>query len=104
MIQDLYQSIYEVVSEIPEGFVMSYGDVAKRAGVKSARWVGRAMHANTDPQHVPCHRVVHANGALAPQYAFGGRDVQKRKLLDEGVKFVGERVHMPTCSAAQNVM
>lgn len=99
MIQELFQSIYEIVSEIPQGRVLSYGDVARLAGVGSPRWVGRAMHANTDPQHVPCHRVVHANGALAPQYAFGGRDVQKQKLLDEGVEFIGERVNMTTCRA-----
>ena len=100
----MFESIYEVVTEIPKGYVMSYGDVAKLAGVKNPRWVGRAMHANTDPQHIPCHRVVHADGSLAPQYAFGGRNVQKEKLLHEGVKFIGERVNMATCRASQNVM
>lgn len=104
MIQDMFDSIYEIVAAIPAGFVMSYGDVAKLAGVKNPRWVGRAMHMNSNPQHIPCHRVVHVDGALAPHYAFGGRDVQKEKLLYEGVKFIGERVNMTTCRALQNVM
>lgn len=90
----MFENIYAVVAEIQQGHVMSYQAVAEAAGVKSARWVGRAMHANTDPETVPCHRVVHRNGKLAPLYAFGGKEVQRKKLLDEGVQFVGDRVRM----------
>lgn len=90
----MFEKIYAVVAEIPRGQVMSYQAVAMAAGVKSARWVGRAMHANTDSETVPCHRVVHRDGKLAPAYAFGGKEVQRNKLLSEGVQFVGDRVKM----------
>jgi len=90
----MFEKIFAVVAEIPQGKVMSYQAVAEAAGVKSPRWVGRAMHANTDSETVPCHRVVHQNGELAPAYAFGGHEVQREKLLEEGVTFVGDRVKM----------
>lgn len=90
----MFEKIYAVVAEIPFGQVMFYQAVAEAAGVKSPRWVGRAMHANTDPETIPCHRVVHRDGTLAPAYAFGGKEVQRKKLLDEGVQFVGDRVKM----------
>jgi methylated-DNA-protein-cysteine methyltransferase-like protein len=99
----MFEQIYAVVAEIPEGKVMSYADVARAAGVKSARWVGRAMHENDDPETVPCHRVVHSDGALAPGYAFGGKDVQKQRLLDEGVVFIGDKVDMSTCTSVTHM-
>lgn len=90
----MFEKIYAVVAEIPFGQVMSYQAVAEAAGIKSPRWVGRAMHANKDSETIPCHRVVHRDGTLAPAYAFGGKEVQRKKLLDEGVRFIGERVKM----------
>ncbi len=90
----MFENIYAVVAEIPRGQVMSYQAVAEAAGVKSPRWVGRAMHANTDSETIPCHRVVHKNGELAPEYAFGGKEIQRKKLLDEGVQFIGDKVKM----------
>lgn len=90
----MFEKIYAIVAEIPRGQVMSYQAVAEAAGVKSPRWVGRAMHANTDPEAIPCHRVVHRDGTLAPAYAFGGKEVQRKKLLDEGVQFIGDKVKM----------
>lgn len=99
----MFEKIYAVVAEIPAGKVMSYQDVAEAAGVGSPRWVGRAMHANDDPEHVPCHRVVHADGKLAPAYAFGGKEVQKQKLLAEGVIFDGEKVAMDRCTFVTHV-
>jgi len=67
---------------------MTYGKVAKAIGTRDARRVGQALHANKDP-NTPCHRVVFADGSLAPGYAFGGEKEQRKKLQAEGVKFVG---------------
>lgn len=91
---DAAQRIYQVVSQIPRGKVMSYSDVAKAVGIKSARFVGTALHKNTDPEHVPCHRVVRQDGKLADQYAFGGRNIQEARLRHEGVVFVLGRVNL----------
>jgi len=83
-----FEEVYEVVRKIPKGEVMTYGEVAKAIGTRDARRVGQALHANKDP-NTPCHRVVFADGSLAPGYAFGGEKEQRKKLQAEGVKFVG---------------
>ncbi len=82
-----YGRIYDVVKHIPEGKVMTYGQVARIANVATPRVVGFALHVNPDEQHIPCHRVVFADGSLTQGYAFGGEGVQKERLLKEGVVF-----------------
>jgi methylated-DNA-protein-cysteine methyltransferase related protein len=87
-----YERIYAVVKRIPRGRVMTYGEVARQSGAKSARLVGRALHANPDPKMIPCHRVVFANGRLSPAFAFGGLLEQKKRLQSEGVLIATNRV------------
>ena len=84
---NFFDRVYEVVRKIPEGKVMTYGQIAEIIGTKDSRRVGHALHANKDP-NVPCHRVVNKDGRLAPGYAFGGAGEQKARLLSEGVEFV----------------
>lgn len=92
-----FQQVYEVVRRIPKGRVITYGDIAKAVGTKDARRVGQALHANGDPQ-IPCHRVVFADGSLAPGYAFGGERKKRERLEQEGVEFTEEgRVNLETC-------
>ena len=79
------QKVYKVVSSIPKGKVMTYGEVAKKAGT-SPRAVGRILHINPTPIEVPCHRVVFSNGSLSEGFAFGGIKKQKELLVKEGVK------------------
>ena len=81
-------AVYEVVRQIPTGRVATYGQVARMAGrPRNARFVGFALHANPEPGHIPCHRVVFKDGSLAPGFAFGGEDEQRRLLEREGVGF-----------------
>ena len=86
---NFFQRVYATVKKIPEGKVMTYGQVADILGTKDARRVGHALHANHNLQ-VPCHRVVNKDGRLAPGYAFGGAGEQKARLLSEGVEFRDE--------------
>ena len=82
------ESVYELVRQIPAGRVASYGQVARMVGrPRNARFVGFALHANPEPGVIPCHRVVFKDGSLAPGFAFGGPDEQRRMLEDEGVDF-----------------
>lgn len=85
----VFQKIYQVVSLIPKGKVLTYKKVAELAGVKNPRIVGFAMHSNKDYQHVPCHRVVGSNGRLTG-YARGGIKIKKEILENEGVCFLNE--------------
>ncbi|MBQ6395739.1 MAG: MGMT family protein [Atopobiaceae bacterium] len=83
-----FERVYEVVRCIPEGYVCSYGQVARMVGEpRKARFVGFALHSNPEPGVIPCHRVVFKDGSLASGFAFGGPDVQRHLLEAEGVAF-----------------
>lgn len=87
--------VFEVVRQIPRGKVSTYGQVARLIGApRSARYVGYALRANPapgiDPDSIPCHRVVFKDGRMATGFAFGGEEVQRNMLADEGVGFDDE--------------
>lgn len=86
---DFQERVFEAVAKIPKGNVASYGDIATAAGSpKASRAVGNILHNNPLPGIIPCHRVVHSDGHLAPAFAFGGEEAQKKLLISEGVTFV----------------
>lgn len=78
--------IYEIlcaVSEIPEGRVASYGQIARLIGRdKNARLVGKALSQAALYGDYPCHRVVNHAGRTAP-----GFTAQRFLLEQEGVAF-----------------
>lgn len=81
------QLVYRCVQRIPRGKVSTYGRIAEACGCpRGARAVGMALHRNPKPGEIPCHRVVNREGRLAPAFAFGGVDEQRRLLEDEGVE------------------
>jgi O-6-methylguanine DNA methyltransferase len=83
------RAAWQVLREIPRGQVITYGELATRAGKPgAARAAGSACGANRIPLFVPCHRVVAASGLGG----FGGGLTLKRVLLAmEGVRSPGER-------------
>ena len=88
MSSSVFEKIYGVVRTIPKGRVATYGMVAMLAGnPRWARVVGYALHVNPEPGVIPCHRVVNRNGQVAAGFAFGGGDVQRALLENEGVRF-----------------
>lgn len=95
---DFSQNVYRAVQKIPRGKVSNYGCIAFLAGKpRAARGVGFVLHRNPDPEHIPCHRVVFKDGSLCKGYVFGGPDVQRQKLIEEGVAFLPDgRVDMET--------
>ena len=89
----LNDKVYEFVRNIPRGKVATYGQIALHLGNRNfARAVGNILHNNPDPEHIPCHRVVNAQGKLARSYAFGGIDAQRCLLESEGVVFKNDLV------------
>jgi methylated-DNA-protein-cysteine methyltransferase-like protein len=61
-----FKPIWEVVSRIPTGCVLTYGEVAKRAGFpRGARQVSTALHAAPARLKLPWHRVVGAGGRIS---------------------------------------
>jgi methylated-DNA-protein-cysteine methyltransferase related protein len=81
-----FENIYNIVSKIPKGKVTTYGAISKFLGI-NPRVVGFALHANKDPQSVPCHRVINSKGEISLGFAFGGPDAQRKLLIKEGIKF-----------------
>jgi methylated-DNA-protein-cysteine methyltransferase-like protein len=80
--------VYEIAAQIPEGKVMTYGQIATQLGKpRAAREVGQAMAITPAELQIPCHRVVNKSGAMAPGYVFGGADKQRAMLEQEGVTF-----------------
>ena len=66
---DFAREVGQVVSAIPYGRVLTYGDVAALAGRPScARQVGQILGAMGFMSSVPCHRVVNAQGRTAPHW------------------------------------
>jgi len=91
-ILNLQTVVYEIVKQIPEGRVTTYGQISKMIQNLNSKFkitprvVGFILHRNTD-QAVPCHRVVTKNGRIAKNFAFGGWQKQRRRLIAEGIKF-----------------
>lgn len=74
----------EVVRNIPRGEVLTYKEVATRAGnPKAARAVANIMAANYDPK-IPCHRVIRTDGTLGG-YNRGGVTKKRAILISEGL-------------------
>ena len=87
------QAVYGVTAQIPQGRVMTYGDVARAAGRPgAARAVGLALHRNPFLGQVPCHRVVRSDGTVGG-YVLGNREKCAR-LRQEGVSIQKQRVNM----------
>lgn len=99
MAGDFDKRVFEVVAQIPEGKVATYGQIAAMIGApRSARFVGFALRRNPVPGTMPCHRVVFADGRICEGYVFGGPGMQRALLQDEGVVFVDEmHVDLDTC-------
>ena len=77
--------VYLALLEVPSGATISYGELARRIGCRSAQAVGQALKRNPFAPDVPCHRVVAADGSLGGYN--GRRDGEqlerKRQLLEK---------------------
>lgn len=89
--EGFFERVYQMVEQVPEGMVATYGQIAKLVGEpRRARYVGYALHVNPRPGIIPCHRIVFADGRLAPGFAFGGPEAQRELLEAEGVSFLAD--------------
>ncbi len=87
--KDLYEQIYEVVSQIPRGRVTTYGAIASHLGVASgARMVGYALNRSAKTG-IPAHRVLNRLGQLTGRAHFPD-DTMRERLEQEGVTFTEE--------------
>ena len=80
----LYARIYDVVRQVPEGKVATYGDIAAMVGDCDARTVGYALNELPKRQQgdVPWQRIINSQGGIST-----ASERQRRLLEAEGIKF-----------------
>jgi deoxyribonuclease V len=81
---NLFDYTYNLVRQIPDGKISSYGEVAKALGdIIASRAVGRMMNQNPDADTMPCFKIVHSDGRIG---GFGlGIDDKIRRLKEDNV-------------------
>jgi methylated-DNA-protein-cysteine methyltransferase related protein len=88
-----FEEVYEVAKLIPRGRATSYGAISAYLGLKSgARMIGWAMNAAHQDKTIPAHRVVNRNGLLTGKHHFETAETMERKLLEEGIQVVDDRI------------
>ena len=88
---DLRDMIYQLMSQLPDDKVTTYGDLAALAGHPYlARQVGEIAHGG--PTELPWHRLVNFQGGLAVGFP-GGQEVQ-RQLLEQDDILVDENMRV----------
>lgn len=76
--------VHCMVAQIPNGKVMTYGQIAVLCGHPgAARVVGQIAHFG-EP-NLPWHRVVNASGGMANGFVPNGPEYQAKLLVEEGV-------------------
>lgn len=89
------QVIYEKLLEVPRGRVTTYGDLARALDSRAYQAVGQALRNNPYAPHVPCHRVVKADGRIGGFMGqTNGTAIAKKKALlqSEGVQIKNGQV------------
>ena len=89
------EKVYEYLTKIPKGKVVTYGQIAEYLGNKKlSRVVGNILHSNPDPIKYPCYKVVNSKGNLSNNFGDGGIEVQKERLEKDGIKAIDYRVNL----------
>jgi methylated-DNA-protein-cysteine methyltransferase-like protein len=90
-----YKDVWKVVSEIPSGHVLTYGEVARLSGLpKAARRVSQALRRAPGDMQLPWHRVINSQGKISFPEDSSGWKRQKDKLENEGVIFLNGKVNL----------
>ncbi|MBD9427608.1 MGMT family protein [Pseudomonas sp. PDM15] len=88
-------ALYLVMAQIPEGKVISYGELAALSGLgRAARWVGRTLSQLPQDTRLPWHRVLAAGGRLSLAAGTPSGEEQRARLRAEGLTIRNDRVDM----------
>lgn len=84
--QERKEAIYLALAQIPKGKVITYGNLAKLAGMPNgARLAGRLMCELPDKSNLPWHRVINAQGRLSLPVDSEGYREQLQRLQKDGI-------------------
>lgn len=89
--KETQERVWQIVRQIPQGNVASYGQIARLAGIPShSRLVGRILSKLPNDTSLPWHRVVNSQGNITNP----NRRRQLERLMEEGVTPINGRVSM----------
>jgi methylated-DNA-[protein]-cysteine S-methyltransferase len=91
MVTEFQQRVYDFISKVPKGKVVTYNGVAKALN-SAPRAVGQALKRNPNAPIVPCHRVIHENGNIGGYSGIRDSDKKLNMLKAEGIKIVDRKV------------
>ena len=86
-------ALYSTLAQVPEGKVVSYGQLADLEELGcAARWVGRTLSQLPGDTRLPWHRVLGAGGRISLPVGSPSGDEQRARLRSEGVTVLNNRV------------
>ena len=96
--KQFFETVWDIVLQIPEGKVSSYGQIASMIpppdGIDpdqmkrlSPRWVGTAMRKTPKGKGIPWQRVINSQGQISFPAGSAQAEEQRRLLEMEGVTF-----------------
>lgn len=91
--KNYFETVYQIVKQIPYGKVTTYGAIAASIGSKQgARMVGWALNSTkTKPSEIPAHRVVNRKGLLTGKRHFYANNM-KELLTAEGIEIIDNQI------------
>lgn len=83
----LSETIINLIAQVPEGKVATYGQIAALAGSpRSARQVSRLLHSCSQKYQLPWHRIINSQGKISIPEDMPQHQEQVNRLLKEGVE------------------
>jgi len=93
--ENWYRNVWKVVSEIPSGHVLTYGEVARLSGMpRAARRVSQALRRAPRGVKLPWHRVINAQGKISFPENSSAWHKQKDMLEEEGIVFLNGKIDL----------
>lgn len=81
-ITEFQRRVYLALLDVPMGETITYGELARCIGCRSAQAVGQALKRNPYAPAVPCHRVIAADGKLGGYNgAREGAELERKRTL-----------------------
>ena len=76
--------VYTELLNVPCGTTITYGELARRVGCKSAQAIGQALRRNPFAPEIPCHRVISSDGSFGGYCGSRSPEAiaRKRNLLE----------------------
>jgi methylated-DNA-protein-cysteine methyltransferase-like protein len=89
------ENVIHIISHIPRGKVLTYGNIAVLAGSpRGARQVTRVLHSSSRKHNLPWHRVINSKGAISLKIPAAYKE-QRTLLESEGIIFMeGDQIDL----------